>query len=906
MSLGTAFIEGQETEFPLDRETIVFGWQRQLERTPSRIAILSEDGEWSYEQLESLVDAIARRLVLAGIGAHDRVGLCVDRSVEAIASMLAVFKINAIFVPLDPEYPVDRLAFMVDDAQIQVILGHRQYLKPIGHPILASNVGSSSGLTEQPRTCREWITCEDLMDSHRFDETETLEWADVSGSDLAYIMYTSGSTGKPKGVQIDHRALATYCDADIDVYQLTADDRTLQFSTLCFDIAIEEIFPPLLTGGSVVIRPRDRSLDRNELSAIVDRFGVTAIHLATAYWHQWVDLMVAMNAKVPASLRLMIVTGEKVSVEHYRRWQSICDQDVLWCNAYGPTEATVSATVFIPDDSFDAPNMPIGKPLKHYDAYVLDDQFNSLPVGETGSLFLGGPALAVGYLNRPELTEAAFLTVAVDGVERRIYRTGDLARWMPDGNIDFAGRVDHQIKLGSYRIEPGEIEAAIDGVSGVQGSLVSYDEVDGKKFLVAYVAHGTGAINVEQLAEHLRLALPVYMVPSRYVLLESFPKTINGKIDRRALPAAATGVVPRSDDYVAPRTELEKKLAEIWQDILNLPRIGIYDDFFAYGGSSLLVVQVISRLTTDLQLELPVRDFFANPTVAASAAHLGRLLQPNGQQLQCAHDAAREARERLPIAVPSFYPSGNEQLYGVHYQPRANARGQSVVLAHSIGHEYTRGYANLQRLAVQLCGRGFDVLRFDYASTGNSSGECSELTSERMLENLVDSIEYLRVRTGNVSTSVVGLRLGATVASHLPTELVDQLVLWDPVVSGAEFLELLEQFHAKELTGLYRFNSIRRTDVDQVGGHRMSDTKRASLQSLEIRSDVSAPVVLLTNRSGESPSERAWLASQDQVHRADDSIFWNDQRFTISAFSSRNSKRFIVDALCRNMSRGDT
>ncbi len=911
MSLGSVSVEGEEIEFPIDLETIVVSWQCQLERTPSRVAVVSEDGEWSYEQLESLVDTFARRLSLAGIGAHDRVGLCVDRSVEAIASMLAVFKINAIFVPLDPEYPVDRLALMIEDAEIQVILGHQRYLKPIGHPILASSVGSSNGLAEKPRACREWITCEELMESHRFYGTEALQWSQVSGCDLAYIMYTSGSTGKPKGVQIDHRALATYCDADVDVYQLTADDRTLQFSTLCFDIAIEEIFPPLLTGGSVVIRPRDRSLDRNELSAIVDRFGVTAIHLATAYWHQWVDLMVAMNARVPASIRLMIVTGEKVSVEHYRRWQSICDQDALWCNAYGPTEATVSATVFIPDESFDAPNMPIGKPLKHYEAYVLDDQFNSLPAGETGSLFLGGPALAVGYLNRPELTEAAFLTVAVDGIVRRIYRTGDLARWMPDGNVDFAGRVDHQIKLGSYRIEPGEIEAEIDRAPGVQGSLVSYDEVDGKKFLVAYVAHGAGVVNVERLAEKLRLTLPVYMVPTRYVLLESFPKTINGKIDRRALPPATSGVVPRVDDYVAPRTELENKLAQIWQDILNLPRIGIYDDFFAFGGSSLLVVQVIARLTTDLQLELPVRDFFANPTVAASAAHLERLLHPHEKHPQGSRDAnleshdVREARERLPIAVPLFYASGNEQLFGVHYQPRLNSLGKGVVIAHSIGHEYTRGYANLQKLAVQLCGRGFDVLRFDYASTGNSSGECSELTAERMIENLVDSIRCLQSRTGNPSVSVVGLRLGATIASHLPVDLVDPIVLWDPVVSGASFLAMLEQFHARELTALDRFNSIRRTNLDQVGGHRMSEAKRLSFQSLEICPYVPGAVVVLSNQSCSSPAERVWLANQIQVHHVDDSIFWSDPRYTISAFSSRKINQFVVDALCLSMSRGD-
>lgn len=912
MSISTVAIEDPTTTSTEELISIVFGWQRQLRQSARRVAIVAEDAEWSYQQLESLVDTIARRLIDAGIGPQDRVGLCVDRSVEAIASMLAVFKINAIFVPLDPEYPVDRLAFMVEDAQIEVIIGHRQYLSSIGAPILSggSNVAGEQSValahesvqaaSVGTHACREWINCEELLDGHPDAASETLSWATVAGSDLAYIMYTSGSTGKPKGVQIDHRALATYCDADIDVYQLTADDRTLQFSTLCFDIAIEEIFPPLLTGGCVVIRPRERSEDRNELSAIVDRFGVTAIHLATAYWHQWVDLMVATSASVPESIRLMIVTGEKVSVEHYRRWQAICNQEVLWCNAYGPTEATVSATVFIPDDSFDAANMPIGKPLKHYEAYVLDDQFRSLPPGETGSLFLGGPALAAGYLNRPELTETAFLNANVDGVARRIYRTGDLARWMPDGNIDFAGRVDHQIKLGSYRIEPGEIEAAIDGAAGVEGSLVSFDEVDGKKFLVAYVAHGANSIHVDELVQHLRAELPAYMVPTRYVLLESFPKTINGKIDRRALPPAHTGTVPGSDDYVAPRTDLERRLVEIWQEVLNLPRMGIHDDFFAFGGSSLLVVQVIARLTTELDIELPVRDFFANPTIAASAAHLEHLLQ--GEKNPAGENAiAREARSRLPIINPGFFASGNERLLGIHYHPQSNAIGKSVVFAHSIGHEYTRAYANLQTLATQLCRRGFDVLRFDYASTGNSSGACDTLTAEGMLGNLVDAIDYLRTRTGNHMTSIVGLRLGATVASQLASVGLEKLVLWDPVLSGADLLQLHERFHARELSGLTRYNMNRRSTIDQLCGHRMGPDKRNSLESLRLQHSDAPTVVVLSEGTCQLPGEQDWLAKQPNVHRVNDSIFWEEHRYITSAFASRNSTQRIIEQLCQGL-----
>lgn len=355
-------------------------WMRQRIETPDRIAIISEDGQWTYRQLDAMSDTIAMRLRDSGVEAKECVGMCVDRSPEAIAAMIGVMKLGAVFVPLDPEYPIDRLAYMVQDAAIRTIIGHPRYQSSIGDRVVANG---------EPG-CR-WIQCEAAIDNTIVSKTESLDYPAISPDDLAYIMYTSGSTGKPKGVEIQHSALATYCYADIDCYAIDGDDRTLQFSTLNFDIAIEEIFPPLLTGGCVVIRPRERSSERNELSSIVNRFGITAIHLATAYWHQWVDLMVATGERVPASIGLMIVTGEKVSVAHYRRWQQLCDRPVRWCNAYGPTEATVSATVFIPDDGFDALNMPIGKPMKRYQAYVLDADRKVLGAGETGQLYLGGP-----------------------------------------------------------------------------------------------------------------------------------------------------------------------------------------------------------------------------------------------------------------------------------------------------------------------------------------------------------------------------------------------------------------------------------------------------------------------------------------------------------------------------------
>ena len=665
--------------------------QTALER-PDKEAIVFEDRRLSYHQLDALANKFANALVDHGIQPGDRVGLCIDRSPEAIAAMLGVFKVGAAFVPLDPEYPIDRIQFMIEDAAIKVIITHNKY----GNP-QASAIDKVLSLL--------WI---DSASSEFSVENDAFENVGTVPSDLAYIMYTSGSTGKPKGVQIEHLALTTYCLADIEAYQLTVNDRTLQFSTLNFDIAIEEIFPPLLIGSSVVVRPRERASNANELSTIIRKYNISAIHLATAYWHEWVDLMVATGDRVPDTLRLVIATGEKVSVEHYRRWLNLTDHDLLWCNAYGPTETTVTATVFIPDANFNDDNMPIGKPLPGYSAWILDDQLAPVALGETGNLFIGGPALARGYLNRPDRNAQAFLDVDLPGQgQTRLYRTGDLARWLPDGNIDFAGRVDHQIKLGSYRIEPGEIEAAVNKHPSVLESLITYDMVDQQKYLIAYIAHGENSISIEELVDYLRAALPGHMVPARYVLLNRLPKTINGKIDRDALPAASTSQTAEHGSFVAPRDRLEIQLADAWARVLNLPKIGIRDDFFSLGGSSLLVTRIVTELKSQYGIELPVRDFFANPTIASCARQLRSML---GQEPLSAEAEIREelrrARDQQPVLAPQFIGHDDRKIFSMLYKPPGepttggSTRKHGIVICHSIGHEYTRAYRNLQQLAT--------------------------------------------------------------------------------------------------------------------------------------------------------------------------------------------------------------
>ncbi|MCC9657552.1 amino acid adenylation domain-containing protein [Rhodopirellula halodulae] len=900
---------------PPARPFIDLFWQ-QCDATPDRIAVVQGDQEWTYRELRVQSCLVAEQLKEVGVCPGDRVGMCLDRTPIAIASMLGTHLAGAAFVPLDPDYPADRLQYMVDDADIRTLIGHAHH-----RSLFPGSVDHDHAPQVDGDQQRLWLDADRLVTGNLSSTTFFRgDFPDLDSDHLAYVMYTSGSTGRPKGVLINHTALTTYCLADCDIYRLLPNDRTLQFSTLTFDIAMEEIFPPLLVGSCVVVRPLERADSVNELSHLIQQHQITAIHLATAYWHEWVDLMIATDAKVPDCIRLMVVTGEKISVDHYQRWLSICESEVLWCNAYGPTEATVSATVFIPDGEFSDANMPIGKPLPGYEALILDSDMREVAMGETGQLFLAGPALADGYLNRPDLTEAAFVQHTDNtGVQRRLYRTGDVARWMPDGNIDFGGRLDHQIKLGSYRIEPGEIEAALTSITNVSEALVRADKIDGQTNLIAFVAlcfDSDSQVSYEQssdavrsqiahdLREQLREELPAYMIPSRFVLLDRFPKTINGKIDRSQLPDHHAAVVARDNRLVAPRTELEHRLHDIWCTVLQIPEMGIDDDFFLLGGSSLLVTQVVAKIKDQLGIELPVRDFFANPTIELAARHLQSLMRDQPCSANNDSSQVEAQRARLPQVEAFFFRSGSHDLFGVHYTPPANqpVANRSVVICHSIGHEYQRSYRNLQQLSVHLTQQGWNVLRFDYAGTGNSHGTAVEAAPQVMKRNIHDAVQWMTQRHSTTPVTLLGIRLGATLASQCQHPMVDQRLLWDPVVNGQTFLRRLDDLHSATLVNGSRFSQPRLAgSIDQAYGVRLNHVVRRQLEELKLAPDISTDhsscTFLLSQDYASMEGIDATHLESKTVVPLSDEIGWHVAHWNESAFASPDAMRKISSLL---------
>lgn len=866
-----------------------------VSRWPDSLAVQDDSCSLTFSQLNDKTNRIANFLISNGVRHGETVGLCVKNSAVAIAAMIGVMKAGGVFVPLDPDFPTDRIAFMAGDASIKIIFCESAYRNRFEN--------TASGSSSHRR-----LIDPDCVEIDTFSDNDPC--CPIDPDHLAYIMYTSGSTGMPKGVQIEHRALAAYCFADIDVYQLTPQDRTLQFGTLNFDIAIEEIFPPLLVGGSVIVRPRDRVDDEIELSAIIRDSGITALHVAAAYWHEWVDLMHAAGQCVPESLRLVIVTGEKVSPVHYQRWLSLVSptqESLLWCNAYGPTETTVTATVFIPPKGWSGDNMPIGKPLKRYEAYILDPQDRPLTAGETGELYIGGEALARGYLNRPDKNAEAFRTVRFpDGVNRRIYKTGDLARWLPSGDIEFAGRIDHQIKLGSYRIEPQEIEHHLALHPRVREALVCCDEIDGRKCLTAYIACGNESLTPNDMINSVSGQLPEYMIPHRYIFVDAFPKTINGKIDRRSLPPASAAIAARASVNVAPETETQRVLAAIFADVLQLDSIGIYDDFFELGGSSLLVTRVIAQVRKHFDMPIPVRDFFANPTVAMIAAlldHRAAAGKPNNNDSQA--PASETSAPAIPTPHPFFFESSADakgesdrsRLFAVHYPPCTNPMKHAVLICSPEGNEYVRSHRNLQQLALLLSRIGVDVLRFDYTGHGNSGGDCATVGPEQWQSDILDSLAMLRKLSNPVRTTVIAMRLGATLAANTRMEDVDDMILIDPVLCGESYIRMLSEFDHSELTSLSRYDRVRRPTTQQLHGQPISTQKQEAISKLRLpAADISGAkktLVLTSYRYEDSegllPTPMSW-----KIQSCRDEIGWHRQQFTHAAFASADLYRNIL------------
>ncbi|WP_299539369.1 non-ribosomal peptide synthetase [uncultured Streptomyces sp.] len=590
---------GPDTDAP-DSVTVHRLFEERAAERPDSPAVTCGPEHLTYRELDGRAERIAARLRERGAGPGTLVGICLDRGTDMVGALLGILKSGAAYVPLDPAYPSDRLAYMVEDS---------------GAPLIVTRSAHAGRLpAATPRL---------LLDDDSWPADPPVPAGGVTSSvpgpdDLAYVIYTSGSTGRPKGVQITHGALRARMRETRRQLGLTCDDRVLQFASISFDSSVGQLFAPLVSGASLVLR--DDAWDPGMLAHALRAHRVTVAWLTPSAFGALAAQLDGPDDVGP-ELRLVRLGGEALQQEQVRQW--FRHTSVPLVNGYGPTEAAqeaATARITGPGD-----HVPIGRPVANAKMFLVDRDGRPVPVGVPGEMWIGCPGLARGYLGKPELTAERFRTVTVDGTPRRVYRTGDLAKWHPDGHLEFVGRADNQVKLRGYRIEPGEIEAALLAHPSVTGATVLLrEDVPGDPRLVAYVV-AQPPVEAGGLRAHLRRDLPDYMVPAAFVPLDRIPLTPNGKTDRRALPAPASDRPELGAAYTAPRTETERTVAAVWSQVLGIDTIGADDDFFALGGHSLLATRVVSRLRRRLGVDIPVRTLFSAPTPALLAAAVADL-----------------------------------------------------------------------------------------------------------------------------------------------------------------------------------------------------------------------------------------------------------------------------------------
>ncbi len=589
------------TEYP-SNSRIYELFEAQAARAPGCLAVVFGDEEVTYGELNRRANRLARRLRALGVERDTLVGLCLEASVEMVVAMLGILKAGGAYVPLDPTYPRQRLALMGEDARFPVVVTRDRLRGRL--PETATGGGTQ-------------VVCVEGGGEGTDDGGENLPGG-TAGTDLVYVIYTSGSTGRPKGVAVPHRGV-TRLVVNTDYLRIVPADRVAQASTCTFDAATFEIWGALLNGATLVGIPRDVLLSPRALAAELRARRISVLFLTT-------DLFNQVVAEVPdafASLRALLFGGSAVDPRRVREVLEHGPPEAL-LHVYGPTESTTFATWYrVEAVAEGASTVPIGRPVANTQAYVLDGQLKPVPVGVPGELYLGGDGLARGYWNRPDLTAERFVPDPyADEPGARLYRTGDLARYLPDGNIEFLGRLDDQVKIRGFRVEPGEVEAYLRRHPSVrEAAVVAREDIHGDKRLVAYVVPKSGGGELQAaLYAFLEERLPTYMLPTSIVLLERLPLNQNGKVDRRMLPVPER--VRPGGDHTPPRNPVEEQLAAIWSQLLGLERVGVHDNFFELGGHSLLATRLISRVRETFQTELPVRCLFDHPTVAGLAGVL--------------------------------------------------------------------------------------------------------------------------------------------------------------------------------------------------------------------------------------------------------------------------------------------
>lgn len=650
-------VEWNRPSRPCPQQCIQQLFEEQAEKTPNKAAVVYDQCQLTYAQLNQQGNQLAHYLQKLGVGPDVRVGICMERSQELVMAIIGVLKVGGAYVPLDPDYPPERLQFMADDSDIQVLLTQKTLLRCL------------------PQSGARVLLVDEQWDEIARENTNNLMYAPVP-SNLAYVIYTSGSTGKPKGAMITHHNVVHLLDAAREYYRFSSADVWTLFHSYTFDFSVWEIWGALAFGGRLVVVPFHVGRSPEDFYNLVHAEKVTVLNQTPSAFQQF--LQQDNERSWPLDLRCVIFGGEALVLRHLTPWfERHKETQPVMVNMFGITETTVHVTlheVHKKDTLQDA--SLIGRPIPNMQVYVMDEYMQLLPVGVAGEMYVGGAGLARGYLHRPDLTAEKFVPhpFSATGGDR-LYRTGDRARLRPDGTLEYLGRIDHQIKIRGYRIELPEIEMALESHPGVrQAVILLQEDPGGERRLLAYLTQaedeGVDRLQSSQLRSYLRKKLPEYMVPAAFIFLKEFVLTVNGKVDRCALPAVGK-LESQEEGFIAPRTRTEQVISQIWSEVLNVQQPGANGKFFDLGGHSLLGIKVASRIRTAFQIEISLRGIFEHPILSDLATYVDSLSKDHEGKFVA--PMSRVSRtEELPL---SFNQEGRllrewaEKLRGVPLQP---------------------------------------------------------------------------------------------------------------------------------------------------------------------------------------------------------------------------------------------
>src|SRR5882724_11474602 len=582
----------------------------QVARHPTKTAVACQEKSLSYSELNARANQLARHLRALGVGRDSVVGICIDRSLEMAVAILGILKAGGAYLPLDPEYPTERLVFMIEDTRPALVVTKSNLAKGLPREIAFVLLDH-----DRPAISRNANT--NLIDGPEPD-------------DLAYVIYTSGSTGQPKGVMITHGNLANYLGALNHELQISADDRYLHTASIAFSSSRRQLMLPLSQGATVVIASSDDRKDPLALFELVQQQGVTAMDAVPSFWRNCTTILLTLSDEARGQLlgnrlRLMLSASEPMLSDIPQIWMKQFGHPARHVHMFGQTETAGIVCLYrVPDLDAELSVLPIGRPIANSEIYILDADKQPCAVDVPGELFIGGAGVGRGYLSRPELTAEKFIAHPFDGRNgARLYRTGDWARYRADGQIEFVGRRDQQVKLRGFRVELGEVETALARHSSITECVVVARAAEraGSR-LIAYFVTNDPSLHTAELRSFLSARLPTHEIPSVFVQMDALPLSANGKVNRLSLPDPELARPQLSSDYVSPRTQAEVQVAAIWAEVLQVEHVGVNDNFFELGGHSLLAVQVVARVRVEFKIEISLRLLFEFPTVASLTAQI--------------------------------------------------------------------------------------------------------------------------------------------------------------------------------------------------------------------------------------------------------------------------------------------